>query len=281
MNIRDVASWGLHGSGMGGLGRKLLVRDGRFALNFHGVSSHRYPNIGPDLQPHHSISEFLHVLEWLAPRFTFLSVDDFFRGSRPGILLTFDDGHANNLINILPLLEKFKAQGLFFISTQHVRNSQDWLPFVRQDAVRGWGGEANVPDDFSRDCYDGLSESQLTELAWNPWAVIGSHTVTHPSLPKCNPEQIANELVESRRYLQKVSGQSVDYFAYPYGDYNFHTAVLVRDAGYRAAFAVDSRHVGLPIFEIPRVGIYDYKIPYLDLKLSGLYRTALRGSILA
>lgn len=281
MNVRDWVAWGLHETGLAGLSRKTLVRNGRFALNFHGVSSHRYPGIAPNLQPHHSIAEFHQVLEWLAPRFSFLSVDEFIAGDRSGVLFTFDDGHANNLLNILPILTEFRAQGLFFISTQHVKDPKDWLPFVKSDASRGWGSETNVPMDFAQDCYDGLSSKQLAELASSPWAVIGSHTVTHPSLSNCNPEQISNELVESRRDLQQASGQSVDYFAYPYGDYNLHTAVLVRDAGYRAAFAVDSHHVGLPIFEIPRVGVYDYKVPYLDLKLSGLYRTALRGSILA
>lgn len=277
MNIRDIISWGLHGSGLAGLARKMLVRDGRFALNFHDVSNHRYPGIAPDLQPHHSIAEFRQVLEWLAPRFPFLSVNEFLAGDRSGVLPTFDDGHANNLLNILPLLVEFRAQGLFFISTQHVKDPRDWLSFTRRDAIRGWGNEAIVPEDFARDCYDGLSEDQIMELAHSPWAVIGAHSVTHPSLPACSAEQIRSELFESRHYLQKISGQPVDYFAYPFGAYNRTIAVAARDIGFSAVFAVDPLPVGLPMFEIPRVGIYDASSAYLDIKLSGLHRPALRS----
>ena len=280
MTLRDLAGRGFHYLGISHLARRILVRDGRFALNFHGVSSRRYPAVDTDLQPHHSMEEFRRVLAWLAPRFPFLTVDDFLTTDKPGVLLTFDDGHANNLTNLLPLLAEFKAQGLFFVSAQHVKDPRNWLSFTRKDAVRGWGSEANVPEDFARDCYDGLSESQLADLAQSPFAVIGAHTVTHPSLPTCSPEDVRRELAESQKYLQQISGQAVDTLAYPYGDYNRAVAEAAREVGFRAAFAVDSIRVGLPQFEIPRVGIYASDAHYLDLKLSGLHRPALRGRVL-
>lgn len=280
MNIRDGLIRLVSSFGIAVLSRNLLIRDGRFALNFHGVSKRHDPNVTSGLQPHHSMEEFRQVLEWLGSRFPFLTVDDFLTTDKPGVLLTFDDGHANNLTNVLPLLTEFKAQGLFFISTQHVRNPRDWLSFTRRDAGRGWGSESNVPDDFARDCYDGLSERQLAELARSPFAVIGAHTVTHPSLPTCPPDEVRRELTESKHYLQQVSGQPVELLAYPFGDYNRAVAEAARDAGFRAAFAVDPIPVGLPQFEIPRVGIYASDPHYLDLKLSGLHRSALRGRVL-
>lgn len=280
VNIRDVATRLIGSSGIAALSRRIIVRNGRFALNFHGVSSKRDQNVATDLQPHHTIAEFRQVLEWLVLRFPFLTVEDFLTTDKPGVLLTFDDGHANNLTNILPLLTEFKSQGLFFVSAQHVKNPSDWLSFTRKDAIRGWGSEANVPDNFARDCYDGLSESQLAELSQSPFAVIGAHTMTHPSLPKCPHEELRRELIESKQYLQQLSGQSVDLFAYPFGDYNRDVAEAAREVGFRAAFAVDSLRVGMPQFEIPRVGIYASDSHYLDLKLSGLHRPALRGPVL-
>jgi len=281
MNARDVATRLIGSLGIAALSRQMLVRDGRFALNFHGVSSHRYENVAADLQPHHSVAEFRQTLAWLKSRFAFLNVEDFLSTDKPGVLLTFDDGHANNLTNILPLLAEFNAQGLFFVSAQHVKNPRDWLSFTLRDTGRGWGSASNVPEDFARDCYDGLSENQLAELARSPFAVIGAHTVTHPSLPACSPEDLRRELSESKQYLQKISAQAVDTFAYPYGDYNRAVAEAAREVGYRAAFAVDSIHVGLPQFEIPRVGIYASDSNYLDLKLSGLHRPAIRSAVFA
>jgi peptidoglycan/xylan/chitin deacetylase (PgdA/CDA1 family) len=81
--------------------------------------------------------------------------------------------------------------------------------------------------------------------------------------------------------LQEISGQAVDCFAYPYAEYNLVVAEAVRDAGYRAAFAVIPNPVGLSAFEIPRVDLYFSNPDYLSLKLSGLHQPALRGSPLS
>jgi peptidoglycan/xylan/chitin deacetylase (PgdA/CDA1 family) len=88
------------------------------------------------------------------------------------------------------------------------------------------------------------------------------------------------ELNEARDYLHIVTGQSIDYFAYPYGDYNRLVAEAVREAGFGTAFTVDPIPVGLPAYEIPRVGIYYARPDYLSVKLSGLHRPALRGPAL-
>jgi peptidoglycan/xylan/chitin deacetylase (PgdA/CDA1 family) len=279
MSARDLGVAILSATGIAGMARRVLAGGGRFAINFHGVSSRRYPNAPRDLHPHFSVAEFRQALAWLAQRFRFLTVQEFLSGAQPGVLLTFDDGHANNLTNALPLLEEFDAQGLFFIATQHVREPRNWLSFTRESVRRGWGAEYNVPDDFARDCLDGLSEGQLAELGRSPRAVIGSHTVSHPSLPGCPLAQVRRELQESRRYLQEVSGQAVHCFAYPYGDYNRQVAGAVKEAGYRAAFAVDPVPVGMPAYEIPRVAVYSASPGYLSVKLSGLHRQALRGRV--
>jgi len=280
LNGRDLTTLLIGRFGLATLARQVLVREGRFALCFHGVSSRRYPSIPKDLQPHHSAAEFLQVMTWLSKHFSFLSVEEYLDTSKPGVLLTFDDGHANNLINILPILTIFQAQGLFFVSTQHVHAPRDWLSFTRKHLQSNWVDEFAVPDDFSHDCYDGLSENQLADLGQSSWAVIGAHTVSHPLLSTCSSEQIFSELTESRQYLQKVSGQDVDYFAYPYGNYNRMVAEIVKDVGYRAAFVVDPLPIGMPAYEIPRVGIYAANAEYLDVKLSGLHRRALRGPAL-
>jgi hypothetical protein len=89
------------------------------------------------------------------------------------------------------------------------------------------------------------------------------------------------ELSESRSYLQRISGQAVDCFAYPYGDYDRRVAEEVCAAGYRAAFVVDPLPVGMPAYEIPRVALYYSRVEYLSVKLSGLHRRPLRGRLLA
>jgi len=280
MQIRSLLSYAAERLGLISLARSLLVRDGRFALMFHRVSSRRYADIPDELQPHHSVEEFRQVLSWIEKRFSFLTVEDYLFDRKPGVLLTFDDGHADNFTNVLPVLAEFNAPGLFFVATQHVQAPRNWLHFTRKHALQSWGKESAVPEEFARDCYDGLSEEQLKELARSPLVTIGSHTISHPSLPTCSPEELDKELIESRQYLEKVIGQDVDYFAYPFGNYNRQVAEAAKNVGYRAAFAVNSNNVGLSDYEIPRIGIYQAGSPYLNTKMSGLHRPPLKGPAL-
>lgn len=219
------------------------------------------------------------MLTWLSAHFQFIDPQVFLSGDQAGVLLTFDDGFANNATNVLPLLEQYQAPAVFFITTQHVRDPEDWLPATRRMARLGWGQEGSIPTEIAADFYAGMTETQLKDVARSQWVTIGSHTISHPHLSQLEPTRVRTELIESRRYLQEVTAQAVDLFAYPTGDYNRAVAEAVRECGYRAGFAMDPLPVGLPRFEIPRVGIYASHPAYLSLKLSGLHRSALPGPI--
>jgi peptidoglycan/xylan/chitin deacetylase (PgdA/CDA1 family) len=221
------------------------------------------------------------VLAWVKERFPLLWPDEFLRSSDSGVLLTFDDGLANNCTNVLPILKEFDAPAVLFVTTQHVASPKDWLPATRRAVYRYWGNDESVPSDLATDFYDGMSKDQLALCATNSLITIGSHTVSHPFLTHCDGTQLDFELTESRRVLEDVTGRRIDLFAYPTGDYNRSVAEAVRASGYRAAFAEDTRNVGLPLFEIPRIGIYAPDPAYMGLKLSGLHRFALRGRLRA
>ena len=253
------------------LSRAVTARRGRFVLAFHGVADQRYPDVPLNIQPSMTSARLRTVLSWLSARFTFLTPGDFFNGGQPGVLLTFDDGLASNAENALPLLEQFDAPAIFFIATRHVRDPQDWLPGWREFARRQWPTEAAVPAPIARQFWDGMTVSQLERCAAHPLITIGSHTVNHPHLPACDDQQLRAELVDSRRWLESVTGRTVELFAYPYGSLDRRTAEAVRAAGYRAAFGEQPHPVGLPPYQIPRAGIYHADPAYLDGKLSGLH----------
>ena len=68
---------------------------------------------------------------------------------------------------------------------------------------------------------------------------IGAHTVTHPILAALPGELAFQEIVDSKRYLENLLGESVPLFAYPNGkpgaDYSPQTVDLVREAGFECA----------------------------------------------
>jgi len=189
--------------------------------------------------------------------------------------LTFDDGLANNYHVGLPILEKYEAPAIFFISTQHIKDPENWLSATRALARAVWQSENFVPKDIAAEFYDGMSIEQLSACAKHPLISIGSHTVSHPYLTQCEQEMLSFELVQSKRFLEGITDQYVDLFAYPTGNYNAQVAQAVQEAGYQAAFALSPLGIGLPRFEIPRVDIYEANNPYLSLKLSGLHRKAI------
>ncbi|MEW6365156.1 MAG: polysaccharide deacetylase family protein [Acidobacteriota bacterium] len=275
--LKRLAAVGAAILGIGGLGRRLLPRNARFVLLFHGIPTRRYRGIAPLSQAGIPRDGLRSVLLWVGSRFRFLSPPEFFATDEPGVLLTFDDGLANNFTNALPVLEEIQAPALFFVATQHVRDPGDWLPFSRLKARAQWAEPRDVPREVARDLFDGLSRDQLVALARHPLVTIGGHSVSHALLTACSDRDLDIQLKTSRRELEETCATKVDLFAYPSGEYDARVIGAVEAAGYTHAFAVKRLGVGRPKFEIPRLGIYDWHASYLHLKLSGLLHRPLSG----
>ena len=105
----------------------MFTSGGRFVLEFHGVARHHYHGISPEAQLDFTVVHLTSVLLWLKARFSILTPDEFLRTNKSGVLLTFDDGLANNCTNILPVLTKLEVPATLFVSTQHIKNPKNWL----------------------------------------------------------------------------------------------------------------------------------------------------------
>lgn len=271
--MRDPVLRAFHRSGLAALSRRVLASRGRFVVELHGVHCESADGLPPPLRPSILADDLRHILRWIGLRFPFLGPEEFLGGRSPGVLLTFDDGFANQANVALPLLEEYGVPAVFFVTTRHVEEPTDWLPFVRRQLAehgRGSSGEQTL-----HHVYDGMSVEELRRSAESPWITIGSHSVSHPLLTRCDDESLARELRESRSRLEEWTGAPVDLFAYPTGDYDARVAAAARQAGYRAAFVEESRGLGLGDFEIPRIGLYRSDSAYLAAKLSGLHRRPL------
>ncbi|MGE5598486.1 MAG: polysaccharide deacetylase family protein [Bacteroidota bacterium] len=121
------------------------------------------------------------------------------------VLITFDDGWADNYTEALPLL---RARG--FVATVFV--------------VSGLVGRR-----------DRLSAGQLRELAAEGWT-IGAHTRHHRHLPGLSPAATRLEIHGSRQDLGRLLGRPVTAFAYPYGDFDPAVRAEVAAAGFTTAF---------------------------------------------
>ncbi|HET9794572.1 MAG TPA: polysaccharide deacetylase family protein [Thermoanaerobaculia bacterium] len=124
--------------------------------------------------------------------------------------------------------------------------------------------------------YRGMTPEMVRGAAAGSLFEIGSHTQTHPWLPEVGLPAQRREITASRSELERLAGRPVRYFAYPGGEYDRTTLALVAEAGYEAALATVSRHLGEERFEIERVGIYSAPLWKVALKEAGIVPVARR-----
>jgi peptidoglycan/xylan/chitin deacetylase (PgdA/CDA1 family) len=72
-------------------------------------------------------------LKILKSKYNILSVSEFEnlifsskRFPKNSVVITFDDGYVDNYVEVMPLLEKYEAQAIFYISTGNIGNNQEF-----------------------------------------------------------------------------------------------------------------------------------------------------------
>jgi peptidoglycan/xylan/chitin deacetylase (PgdA/CDA1 family) len=88
--------------------------------------------------------QFAQHLEWLRSRYRPMSLPQFLAARATGIVprnavvVTFDDGYADNVSNALPLLERFEVPATFFIAAGYVGSGREfwWDALERIIATR-------------------------------------------------------------------------------------------------------------------------------------------------
>lgn len=140
------------------------------------------------------------------------------------VLIVFDDGYLDVYANAYPILSE-----LGFPATMNV-------------IVKSIDGASSVTSDIVR------------ELAGAGWE-IGSHSLTHANLTKSGDP--IGEICQSKRGLEKILGQEVNTFAFPYGAANPYVIQIVKDCGYTSGGGVGpfTSHSLKSIYFLSRVTI--------------------------
>ena len=174
---------------------------------------------------------------------TFRDVAAFLDGAgslpRRPIILTFDDGYADNCANALPLLRRHGMTGVVFLVAD---------PRVTTNAWDAAAGEPQVPL---------LGGDQVHEM--QAYGIeFGSHTMSHARLTDLPPARMAEELEGSRRALEERLGRPVLSLCYPYGAVNEAVKEATHAAGYDFGVASDSGPLrfGADLFEIRRAQVF-------------------------
>lgn len=215
------------------------------------VSVLMYHQVGRFPKPSAHKAAFCHVdrfraqMAWLhAARYPVISLDALHRGlfgdgtlPARAVVLTFDDGYENFAEHAFPVLERYGFPSAVFAVTGQLGGEAGWL-------------------DGSFEPARLMPGASLRRLA-DRGVTIGSHTVSHPRLPKLDAAAMRREVFDSKAALEDVLGRAVPDFCYPYGAYDARVRDAAREAGYRLALTClrGSANVAANAWEIPRKAI--------------------------
>ncbi len=130
------------------------------------------------------------------------------------VVITFDDGFANNL-DAVEALTKRDMLASWFVVTGAIGKVPHW-------------------SDSGRPPGRALDSTELQDMA-TAGMEIGSHSVNHLRLPQLSDEALQHEVRDSKARLEDVLGTHVESFAYPFGDWDARAAAMVEEAGYARA----------------------------------------------
>ncbi len=147
------------------------------------------------------------------------------RGTLPEkpIMLTFDDGHFNNLYYTLPILKRFNAKALFNVIGE----------FSEYSSVSGDNDNPN---------YSHLTWEEMKILKESGLVEIGNHSYSlHRYRPRFGVSKMQKESLETYRSLiendtmmlqnkiKYATGSFPQAYAYPFGKYNEYSEKILAD----------------------------------------------------
>ena len=229
------------------------------------------------------------ILEYQQKGYRVVDMDEVYRVVKGGkqngkfVCFTFDDGYLDNYTEAYPVFKKYNCPFTLYLTTDFLERKALLWWYVLEDL--GVGDEefdayrkrifdlkpSEIENAFSEwfpeRAYSfaekvnvmALNDAQLKEMVQSGLCQVGCHTVSHPFLSRMDKEEQFQEIVQSKEKLERLLGNAVDHFAYPYGDYNQDTMDMLKELNFKTA-----------------VKTWGGKIRKRDSRLMELYRIELR-----
>lgn len=240
-------------NGLSLAGRRLTI------VLFHRV----LPAPDPLLPDEPDVHRFAEILQWLGGTFNIMTLREAVaalaesRLPRRALVITFDDGYADNATEALPALQTAGLRATFFVTTKFMDGGLMWNDRVIE-SVRAWQGPVIdlTPHGLPRFAVDpprhrvagqllkamkyldfprreqiasellAASGSQVTRLMMDAAQIralhaagmeIGAHTHSHPILRSLALADARQEIEANKQLLEGIIDGPVSSFAYPNG----------------------------------------------------------------
>jgi peptidoglycan/xylan/chitin deacetylase (PgdA/CDA1 family) len=235
---------------------------------------------------------------------------------KPGMVITFDDGYANNFHIALPILMELEIPAIIYITTQNVlENNLFWSDIIwmavkytspktinlksvspylgiysldgdlshwytevlrlledikmtppnkRKDIAKEVGIKLGMDEMFWLDgqrhkenIFSPLTPKQISKLASCPLITLGAHSHCHNLLDQLSIVEAQSSIQKSKEILETMTGNSIEHFSYPNGNFNKRLQRLVREAGFISSVTYKPGffHPGDNLYTVNRFGV--------------------------
>ena len=165
-----------------------------------------------------------HLKKFNEEGFEFIFADEYRIHDGRSVVLTFDDGYADNYTTMFPILKENNACATIFL----------------------------VEDLIGTNGY--MTEDQIREMADSGLVHFGCHTKTHREIPELDEATLVGEFESCSKKVSELTGRSCRSFAYPSGKYNAKCEQITSEHFDFAYTTQGHPPTGWPnMFEIPRV----------------------------
>ena len=196
------------------LGRHLIRKDeeGLKALFYHSLDSGK------------PLMNFLKQIDFLKKNgYKIVSTKEvisYIKGEKElpprSVCLTFDDGYYDTYESVFSVLKEYNVPAAIFLSTKYmVSNNSKEIDLAVGKRFLSWG--------------------EIREMAGGG-VNFGSHGYDHCDLTLLSTNESFGEILRSKYLIEENVPGKTRYFSYPYGRYDRKTQLLVKRAGFEAAF---------------------------------------------
>lgn len=154
-------------------------------------------------------------------------------------------------ISVYQLYNAFTSGGSLPASPVVLCNDDGWssaVTFAQTLSAHGMTGNYFINN------YSPLAAADILYLAQN--GPVQAHTANHQYMTQLDAATQSAEIVNNQAYITGITGQPVQFLAWPFGDYGPNAVQAAKDAGILAAFCLNgvSCYVGAnDLYAIPRI----------------------------
>jgi peptidoglycan/xylan/chitin deacetylase (PgdA/CDA1 family) len=124
------------------------------------------------------------------------------------VMVTMDDGYADNAVYALPVLQKYNIKANLMLASGLVGGNSDMLTWDLVNQLKGSG-----------------------------LIYFTNHTWSHYAISNGPQSKIDSEIDTAQTQIQDHTGQTVNVFTYPYGNFNNNAIQTLQKKGYIGAYS--------------------------------------------